>query len=75
MNERMAHFAAFGMIVLPSRALALQSISMITESIDGFDLLLINGEVVELRGEEATTFHNQTQSLARQIMFAGSGKR
>lgn len=75
MNERMAHFAAFGMIILPSRALALQGITMISEVIDGFDLLLINGEVIELRGEEATMFSTQTQNLARQIMFAGGGKR
>lgn len=75
MNERMIQFAAFGMIVLSSRAIALQSISMITETIDGFDLLLINGETVELRGEEAETFQNQTQSLSRQIMFAANPKR
>ncbi len=75
MNERLAHFAAFGMLILPSRAIALQSISMITETIDGLDLLLINGETIELRGEEAEALHSQTQNLARQIMFAGQGKR
>lgn len=75
-NERMAHFAALGMIVLPSRAIAVQGISMITETIDGYDLLLINGESVELRGEEAETFSTQTQNLVRQIMFSAQpGKR
>lgn len=75
-NERMAHFATLGMIVLPTRAIAIQGITMITETIDGYDLLLINGEVVELRGEEAEIFSTQTQNLVRQIMFSVQpGKR
>lgn len=75
-NERLVHFAAFGMIVLPSRAIAIQGITMITETIDGYDLLLINGEVVELRGGEAEMFSTQTQNLSRQLMFSVQpGKR
>lgn len=75
MNERMVQFAAFGMIVLSSKAIAIQSISMITETIDGYDLLLINGAIVELHGEEADMFQSQTQNLSRQIMFAANPKR
>lgn len=69
-NANLEHFAAFGMILLSSRAIALQSVSMISETMDGYDLLLISGQEVELRGEDAKEFEEQTKKISLQIQFS-----
>lgn len=72
LTEPVAHLAALGMIVLPTVAVSVQSISTV-RVLDSdnlmIDLSLINGELVNLRGADATEFIAQSQNLVRQIMF------
>jgi len=59
----------FGMLLLSTRAIAIQSICMVTETADGFDVLLANGHTIQLSGDDAAEFEKQTKLISQQIRY------
>lgn len=68
-SQSLEAFSVFGMIILSSRAISIGAISVITEAVEGFDILLTNGETITVTGEDATEFADQTKNLVRRLQF------
>lgn len=72
-NSRLEPLAALGMIVTETMAIAISGIIKVVSIDDGFDITLVNGEVISLRHSDAEIFEKQVTELSLFLRRKASG--